>query len=88
MAQTEAETGRVEMEKQFDGLKLEVHRINRFLEHENLVNPQSKMGIFSSAEPTSISLSSSAVVGGSHGHCINPPHQDHELALAFLNPRI
>lgn len=37
--------GHVEMEKQFDGLKLEVHRINRFVEHENLVNPQSKPGI-------------------------------------------
>jgi hypothetical protein len=34
MYRTEAEAKRVEMEKQFSGLKLEVNHLNRFMEQE------------------------------------------------------
>jgi SMC interacting uncharacterized protein involved in chromosome segregation len=52
MARTEVEMERADMDKQFTGLKLEVGRINRFLERENLVNSQSKPGIISTIEST------------------------------------
>jgi hypothetical protein len=50
MACTESETGRAAIEKQFDGLKLEVHRINHFLEKESMVNHQDKQGILGTTE--------------------------------------
>jgi hypothetical protein len=50
MARTEVETERVDMDKQFTSLKLEVGRINRFLERENLVKSQSKPGIIRTTE--------------------------------------
>jgi hypothetical protein len=39
MACIDAETGHADMAKQVDGLKLEVNRINHFLECESLANP-------------------------------------------------
>jgi hypothetical protein len=39
MARTEIEQGWVEFEKQFGDLHLEVNRLNRFLELENMENP-------------------------------------------------
>jgi hypothetical protein len=46
IACSEVETGQAKMEKWFDGLMLEVHRINCFLKRENFENPQGKPGIF------------------------------------------
>jgi hypothetical protein len=50
MSRIELESNHTDMEKQFDGPKLEVHRINRFLERENLANEQGRSGILSNAE--------------------------------------
>jgi hypothetical protein len=44
MARTKAEQGCVEFEKQFDGLKLEVHRMNHLLERESMVKPYGQAG--------------------------------------------
>jgi hypothetical protein len=44
--------GSMELEKQFDGLKLEVTRMNRFLEHETLANLQNKSDIINVSDPT------------------------------------
>jgi hypothetical protein len=49
MARAEVEQGHTALEKQFDGLRLEVHRMNRLLEHDNLANQQDKPGIFSTS---------------------------------------
>jgi hypothetical protein len=49
MARVEVEQGHTALEKQFDGLRLEVHRMNRLLEHDNLANQQDKPGIFSAS---------------------------------------
>jgi hypothetical protein len=38
MARTEVEMGRADLEKQFDGLRLELGRLNRFMERESLAN--------------------------------------------------
>jgi hypothetical protein len=45
MACAEADQGRRLLEKQFDGLKLEVHRMNHLLERETMANPMGKPGI-------------------------------------------
>jgi hypothetical protein len=52
MARMESETGRTEIEKQVEGLKLKVHHVGRFLERENLGDPQGKPGIFRVVEST------------------------------------
>jgi hypothetical protein len=46
MARTESEPGRAKIEKQVEGLKLKLHHVGRFLEHENLGDPQGKPRIF------------------------------------------
>jgi hypothetical protein len=40
---TESEMGRATLESQFRDLKLEVNRLNRFMEHENLGDPQGSL---------------------------------------------
>jgi hypothetical protein len=50
MARSEVEQGHAAMEKQFDGLRLEVHRMNRFFERENMAGQQDKPSIISKAE--------------------------------------
>jgi hypothetical protein len=47
MARVEAESIRVDLEKQFEDLKLEV---NRFFEHENMGDPQGRPNILSGGE--------------------------------------
>jgi hypothetical protein len=47
MARVEAESIRVDLEKQFEDLKLEV---NRFFEHENMGDPQGRPDILSGGE--------------------------------------
>jgi hypothetical protein len=53
MSRTEAELGRAELEKQFDGLRLEVGRLNCFMERESMLSQQGKPGIFSTNEAAS-----------------------------------
>jgi hypothetical protein len=50
MARKEVESGYADLEKQFGDLKLEVNRINRFLECENMNNSQDKVGIFGATD--------------------------------------
>jgi hypothetical protein len=50
MSHTEAESGRAELEKQFDGLWLEVGHLNSFIEGQSLTSQQGKLGIFSNTE--------------------------------------
>jgi hypothetical protein len=53
MARAESEQGRSAMEKQFDDLKLEVHQMNRLLEHDNMVTSQGTSGLINNLETTS-----------------------------------
>jgi hypothetical protein len=72
MARSEVEQGQAELRKQLDGLKLEVNRLNWFLERENMSNPQDKAGIFGAGD---VGTSSSAE-GATHGQrgLDLPPH--------------
>jgi hypothetical protein len=49
MARVESKAGRADMEKRFDGLKLEVLCINKFMERESMENQQNKSGIFTTS---------------------------------------
>jgi hypothetical protein len=73
--------GRVDLEKQFDGLRLEVGRLNCFMEHETMVNPQVKKGIF-------VDPSLSAAAGGSDNRRVDLFNRDHEYGSNFANSRI
>jgi hypothetical protein len=53
MEHTKMEMGHPDLSKQFDSLKLEVTRLNRFIEHETMVNQQGQRGIFNVVEHTS-----------------------------------
>jgi uncharacterized coiled-coil protein SlyX len=46
MSRAEMEAGCTELEKQVDGLKLEVNRVNRFFKRETMANHQRGAGIF------------------------------------------
>jgi hypothetical protein len=61
---SEAKKERCEMEKQFGGLKLEVTRLNRFMERKSMVNSGGP-GIFTTSDPSS-STPEKGVEGGSH----------------------
>jgi hypothetical protein len=50
MSCVEADADRAKLGKQFDGLRLEVHRINWFMERETLENEHRGPGIFSGAD--------------------------------------
>jgi hypothetical protein len=50
MVHTESEVTNVELEKRFDGLRLEVGRTNRLLECENLEHAHNRLDIFTLAD--------------------------------------
>jgi hypothetical protein len=85
MFRTEAKAERAEMEKQFGGLKLEVGRLNHFMERENLEQHQAKPGIFST-DPTFPSSSSQAEDGAVLCQA-NPSHRDRAYGSNVPNPR-
>jgi hypothetical protein len=62
MARSKSEQGHVALEKQFDGLRLEVGRMIHLLEHENLIHSQSKPRIFSAGELPTLPGSMGATV--------------------------
>jgi hypothetical protein len=45
MVRAEAEAERMDLDKHFSGLKLEVGRLNRFMERETMAFPQGRPGI-------------------------------------------
>jgi hypothetical protein len=61
MSRTEMEAGRAELEKQVDGLKLEVNRVNRFFECETMANHQRGACIFNPSDPAEIQSTSHTV---------------------------
>jgi hypothetical protein len=72
MARSEVEQGQAELRKQLDGLKLEVNRLNWFLERENMSNPQDKAGIFGAGD-VGTSSSAEGATRGQRGPDL-PPH--------------
>jgi hypothetical protein len=54
MARSESEQSRVDFEKRFDGLKLEVNCMNRLLEWESLEHHQQWTGIFAARDSASV----------------------------------
>jgi hypothetical protein len=78
MARAEAESSRVDLEKQFGDLKLEVNRINRFFERETMGDPQGRPSIFSGGESQSAAVAAKGF-GGAHDV---PPHE----FRAAINP--
>jgi hypothetical protein len=82
----EAESERVEMDKQFRGLKLEVNRINCFLERETMAHAQDKHGILTinkSARPTSNQFTDGPV-----GHRVENTPRDREYGSVFTHTHI
>jgi hypothetical protein len=63
MVRTESKSRHMDMEKHVDSLKLEVHRLNRFLERETMANPQDKPSIFTTVESARPSTSHVAADG-------------------------
>jgi hypothetical protein len=60
--------GQADLEKQFEGLKLEVNCLNHFMERENMVNPQWKPGFFTTIESPSGNLVHGVEAAGPEGH--------------------
>jgi hypothetical protein len=87
MSRTEAAIECVEMDKQLRGLKLEVKRINKFLERESMANSHSKPGILAT-ELTSAPHPSSTIVDGPDGHRVANHHQYSESGLFDTHPHI
>jgi hypothetical protein len=54
MACMEMEMGHADLSKQFNSLKLEVNRLNRFIEWEMLAHQQGQLGIFTAVEHNSM----------------------------------
>jgi hypothetical protein len=50
MSRTEAETGPAEIQKRVDDVRLEVARLNRFHEHEQMAHSAAQPGIFAAGE--------------------------------------
>jgi hypothetical protein len=80
MAHAEADQGRLVMKKQFNDLKLEVHRMNRLLDHGNMVNSQGTLGLIHSVETTS----SAAATTGPDGQRSASHTREHESRM--VNP--
>jgi hypothetical protein len=87
MARTESESGRADMEKRFEGLKLEVHRLNHSVESESLANNHDKSGIFV-AESAPPSSTTGAAVDGPDGHRVEHSSRDHEFGSAHAHPHV
>jgi hypothetical protein len=77
MARTKTETGHANLSKQFDSLKLEVNRLNRFIERETLAHQQGHPGIF-----TAVEHNSTEGVVGPHADL---RHRDLEFESNFLH---
>jgi hypothetical protein len=84
MARTESKSDCAKIEKQVEGLKLEVHRVGCFLERENLGDAQGRPGIFGtveSAPPPPPPYASDA--DGPMGHRVQ--HQPRDLELGSVS---
>jgi hypothetical protein len=79
MARTEAESSHVTLEKEFDGLKLEVNRLNGFLERENLEHSAGRPGII---------LSSVGDANGQGRHRGDVRSRDSKVGLMHPPPQI
>jgi hypothetical protein len=88
MARTEADVERVEMDRQLEGLKLEVGRINRFLECETMANNHTKLGIFSTTESALAPPPSSTIADGPDRHRVAHHHRDCESGSLNTHPHI
>jgi hypothetical protein len=79
MSHTELESGRVDMVKNFDDLKLEVNRINRFLKRENMSNAHGKPRILHNYEqggPSSSTIALESTFNLEARHRARPCHRD------------
>jgi hypothetical protein len=79
MARSKSKQGHAHPEKQFDRLKLEVHRMNHLLERETLANPHDKSGIITGSESAFASPSSDALAVSPDGHRVDSQPQDNEV---------
>jgi hypothetical protein len=80
MARTESESGWVDMEKRVDGLKMEIHHFNLFLEHENPEH-RDQPHIISTKESVALAPTPGTTVDCPDGHRIELQHRDNEFGL-------
>jgi hypothetical protein len=83
-----AEAEHVELDKQFVGLKMEVGRLNCFMERENLAHAQGKPGILSTNESAGACSSPSLFTDGPDGHRVETNHQDRESGFTSAHTHI
>ncbi|GJN26362.1 hypothetical protein PR202_gb14288 [Eleusine coracana subsp. coracana] len=88
MSQFEVESWRPELKKRIDGLKLEVSRVNKFLERESLDNSSAKPGILPTKESASGRPPAGFGVDGPDGHCVDKHHRDREYGTVYTYPHI
>jgi hypothetical protein len=85
---TEMESERVELEKRFCGLKLEVSRINHFLERESMEHAHAKPGILTINESASARQPSSLTTDSPEGHHVKHNHRDREFGSMHTHTHI
>jgi hypothetical protein len=76
---SEAESGRVDIEKRVDDLKLEVHRINCLLKRETLDSNHNKSSIFEPKESAHDTPHARSAADGPNGHLSAHLNPDYEI---------
>ncbi|GJM98902.1 hypothetical protein PR202_ga15954 [Eleusine coracana subsp. coracana] len=84
MGQAGLEHWRPSVDKCVDDIKLELSRLNKHMERENMKNPGSKPGIFSGSAPAHTSAAGTA--DGPIGHRYDKHHRDHEFGQFHPQP--
>jgi hypothetical protein len=88
IVRTEADVERADLHKHFSDVKLEVARLNRFMEHETMANPQSKTGILTTNELVSTHSPLMNATDGSERHRSDLHTRDREFGPGFTQTHI
>jgi hypothetical protein len=88
IVRTEADVERADLHKHFYDVKLEVARLNRFMEHETMANLQSKTGILTTNELVSTRSPLMNATDGSERHRSDLHTRDREFGPGFTQTHI
>jgi hypothetical protein len=88
MARTEADVELVDQGKHVTDLKLEVTRLNRFMERENLTNLQGRSSILTTNESAPTGPAPTTNIDGPDGHRSDLHARDREFGMMFTQTLI
>jgi hypothetical protein len=88
MACAEANVEHADLDKHFSDLKLEVTRLNWFMERETMVTPQAKTGILNTNESASTRPPLTNIADGPEGYRSDIHARDHDFASGFIQTHI